>query len=160
MSTTELVVDIQDIEFCLFEWLQVDQLQQYPTYADYDTETLNLLVTEGLKFAKEVISPTNMEADREGCTVVDGNATVPQCLQNPYKQAYELGWSSITASQEFGGQGAPEAIGLALSEGILGGNLALGMYFGLTQGAMELIESFGTEDLKNIYCEKMTTGEY
>ncbi|MEH6636945.1 MAG: acyl-CoA dehydrogenase [Halioglobus sp.] len=160
MSTTELVVDIQDIEFSLFEWLRVDQLQQYPKYADYDAETLKLLVTEGLKFAKEVISPTNMEADREGCTVVDGNAIVPQCLQNPYKQAYELGWASISASQEFGGQGAPAAIGLALSEGILGGNLALGMYFGLTQGAMELIESFGAEDLKNTYCEKMTTGEY
>jgi alkylation response protein AidB-like acyl-CoA dehydrogenase len=160
MSTTELVVDSQDIEFCLFEWLHVDQLQLYPKYANYDAETLNLLVTEGLKFAKEVISPTNMEADREGCTVVDGKATVPECLQGPYKQAYELGWSSITASQEFGGQEAPAAIGLALSEGILGGNLALGMYFGLTQGAMELIESFGSDDLKNVYCAKMTSGEY
>lgn len=160
MSTTELVVDTQDIEFCLFEWLQVDQLQQYPKYADYDAETLNLLVTEGLKFAKEVIAPTNMQADREGCSVVDGHAVVPQCLHDPYKQAYELGWAAITASQEFGGQGVPEAIGLALSEATLGGNLALGMYFGLTQGAMELIESYGTEELKNTYCQKMTAGEY
>jgi alkylation response protein AidB-like acyl-CoA dehydrogenase len=160
MSTTELVVDTQDIEFCLFEWLQVDQLQQFPKYADFDEETLNLLVTEGLKFAKEVIAPTNMQADREGCSVVDGHAVVPQCLHDPYKQAYELGWAAITASQEFGGQGVPEAIGLALSEATLGGNLALGMYFGLTQGAMELIESYGTEELKNTYCQKMTAGEY
>lgn len=160
MSTTELVVDTQDIEFCLFEWLHIDQLQKFPKYADFDTETLSLLVTEGLKFAVEAIAPTNMEADREGCSVVDGKATVPKCLHGAYQQAYELGWASMTASQEFGGQGAPEAIGLALSEAILGGNLALGMYFGLTQGAMELIESFGNEDLQNTYCEKMTSGEY
>ncbi len=160
MSTTELVVDTQDIEFCLFEWLQIDQLQKFPKYEDFDAETLGLLVTEGMKFAVEVIAPTNMAADREGCSVVDGNATVPKCLHNAYNQAYELGWASITASQEFGGQGAPEAIGLALSEGTLGGNLALGMYFGLTQGAMELIESFGSEYLKNSYCAKMTSGEY
>jgi alkylation response protein AidB-like acyl-CoA dehydrogenase len=160
MSTTDLVVDTQDIEFCLFEWLQIDQLQKFPKYEDFDAETLGLLVTEGMKFAVEVIAPTNMEADREGCSVVDGNATVPKCLHNAYNQAYELGWASITASQEFGGQGAPEAIGLALSEATLGGNLALGMYFGLTQGAMELIESFGSEDLQNTYCQKMTTGEY
>jgi len=160
MSSTELVVDIQDIEFCLFEWLQVDQLQKFPKYKDFDAETLDLLVNEGLKFATEVIAPTNMEADREGCSVVDGKAIVPQCLHNAYKQAYELGWASITASTEFGGQGAPETIGLALSEGNLGGNLALTMYFGLTQGAMELIESFGTDDLKNTYCQKMTSGEY
>ena len=160
MSTTELVVDSEDIEFCLFEWLQIAQLQKFPKYADFDAETLQLLVTEGMKFSMEVISPTNSEADREGCTVVDGNAKVPECLHPAYQQAYELGWASITASQEYGGQGAPEAIGLALSEATLGGNLALGMYFGLTQGAMELIESFGTEELKNTYCEKMTTGKY
>jgi alkylation response protein AidB-like acyl-CoA dehydrogenase len=160
MSTTELVMDTRDFEFCLFEWLQVGQLQRFSKYADFDTETLQLLVTEGMKFAMEVIGPTNREADREGCKVVDGHAVVPGCLHSAYQQAYELGWASITASQEFGGQGAPEAIGLALSEGVLGGNLALGMYFGLTQGAMELIESFGDEALKNTYCEKMTTGEY
>ena len=97
MSTTELVVDIQDIEFCLFEWLQVDQLQKFPKYQDFDAETLDLLLNEGLKFAKEVIAPTNMEADREGCSVVDGKAIVPKCLHNAYKQAYELGWASITA---------------------------------------------------------------
>ncbi len=160
MSTTELVTDTQDIEFCLFEWLQIDQLQKFQKYEDFDAETLGLLVSEGLKFAREVIAPTNMEADREGCSVVDGRAIVPKCLHRAYQQAYELGWASMTASQEFGGQGAPEAIGLALSEAILGGNLALGMYFGLTQGAMELIESYGSEDLKSIYCAKMTSGEY
>ena len=160
MSTTELVVDTLDIEFCLFEWLQIDQLQKFPKYADYDAETLHLLVTEGLKFTMEVLAPTNTEADREGCSVIDGHATVPKCLHSAYQQAYQLGWASVTASQEFGGQGAPEAVGLALSEGVLGGNLALGMYFGLTQGAMELIESFGDEHLRQTYCEKMTTGEY
>ena len=160
MSTTDLVVDIQDIEFCLFEWLQIDQLQKFAKYEAFDAETLGLLVTEGVKFSEEVIAPTNREADRAGCTVVDGQARVPECLHSPYEQAYQLGWSAITASQEFGGQGAPEAIGLALSEGILGGNLALGMYFGLTQGAMELIESFGDEELQQTYCERMTSGEF
>ena len=58
-------------------------------------------MTEGLKFATEVIAPTNMEADREGCHVVDGNATVPECLHDAYQQAYQLGWASVTASQEF-----------------------------------------------------------
>ncbi len=151
MSSTELVVDLEDIKFCLFEWLQIDQLQQYPKYKDFDAETMGLLVNEGLKFATEVIAPTNAEADREGCSIVDGNAVVPQCLHSAYKQAYELGWACLTASAEFGGQGAPATIGLALAEGNLGGNLALSMYFGLTQGAMELIESFGTDEQKKTY---------
>lgn len=160
MGTPNLITDSQDIEFCLFEWLQISQLQEYSKYQDYDADTLALLVNEGLKFATEVISPTNAEADRAGCSVVDGNAMVPECLHSAYKQAYELGWASITASSDFGGQGAPEAVGLAIAEANLGGNLALSMYFGLTQGAMELIETFGSEHLKTTYCAKMTAGEY
>ena len=116
MSSTDLIVDIQDIEFCLFDWLDISQLQDVKKYEDFDRETLQLLLREGSKFAREVIAPTNVEADREGCRVVDGAAVVPKCLHDAYRQAYQLGWASITASRESGGQGAPEAIGLALSE--------------------------------------------
>ncbi len=160
MSSTDLTVDIEDIEFCLFDWLDISQLQDVPKYQDFDRETMQLLLREGTKFAREVIAPTNVEADREGCRVVDGAAVVPKCLHDAYRQAYQLGWASITASREFGGQGAPETIGLAISEANLGANLALTMYFGLTQGAMELIESFGAAELQSLYCEKMTIGEF
>ena len=45
MSTTDLVVDTQDIEFSLFEWLQIDQLKAFPRYEAFDAETLGMLVT-------------------------------------------------------------------------------------------------------------------
>jgi alkylation response protein AidB-like acyl-CoA dehydrogenase len=160
MSNTDLIVDNEDIEFCLFEWLDIGKLQDVAKYEDFDEQTLQMLLREGIKFAREVIAPTNVEADREGCSVVDGAAVVPQCLHDAYQQAYQLGWASITASREFGGQGAPESLGLALAEANLGANLALTMYFGLTQGAMELIESFGSEELQSLYCEKMIRGEF
>lgn len=160
MSSSTLVVDIDDIEFCLFEWLRVDQLQQYPKYESFDADTLALLLQEGTRFAVEVMAPTNVEADREGCSIVDGHAKVPECLHSAYQQAYQLGWASITASREFGGQGAPESVGMALGEAYIGANLSLAMYFSLTQGAMELIESFGSEALKEKYCRRMVSGEF
>lgn len=79
MSSSELVVDIDDIEFCLFEWLQVDQLQKYSKYEDFDADTLGLLLHEGTKFATKILAPTNAEADREGCTTVHGHVKVPSC---------------------------------------------------------------------------------
>ena len=100
MSSTDLIVDIEDIEFCLFDWLDISQLQDVPKYEDFDNETLQMLLREGIKFAREVIAPTNVEADREGCSVVDGVAVVPKCLHDAYRQAYQLGWASITASHD------------------------------------------------------------
>jgi hypothetical protein len=72
MSSTDLIVDMEDIEFCLFDWLDISQLQDVSKYEDFDSETMRLLLREGTKFAREVIAPTNVEADREGCRIVDG----------------------------------------------------------------------------------------
>ncbi len=160
MSSTELVIDARDIRFVMNEWLEVEKLSKFPRYADFDQETITLLLEEGHKFAVEVISPTRAESDREGCRVVEGRVKVPACLQKPYEQAYELGWASIGSNPQYGGQGAPRTIQIAISEGMAGGNMGLAMYFALTEGAMELIESFGTEPLKEQYIAKMVSGEF
>ncbi|MBF0276962.1 MAG: acyl-CoA dehydrogenase [SAR324 cluster bacterium] len=160
MSSTELVIDSQDIQFVMNEWLKLHELSKFPRYADFDQETINLLLEEGFKFAVEVISPTRTESDREGCKMVEGRAKVPPCLHKPYQQAYELGWASIAADPKYGGQGAPRTVQIAINEAVAGANLGLSMYFALTEGALELIDSFGTENLKEQYIEKMVKGEF
>ena len=40
MSSTDLIVDTEDIEFCLFDWLDISQLQDVKKYEDFDRETL------------------------------------------------------------------------------------------------------------------------
>lgn len=160
MSSTELVVDSKDIRFVMNEWLQVSGLNKYSKFEDFDEDTINLLIEEGHKFSIEVISPTRSESDKEGCKFVDGRAIVPACLHEPYEQAYELGWASLTAPEEFGGQGAPHSVGLAVKEALIGANVGLSMYFGLTEGVCELLETFGTEELQKTYVERLVCGEF
>ncbi len=160
MSSTELTLDLRDIHFAMREWLQLGQLGESEKYADFDQDTIEMMVQEGIRFGIEVVFPTRAESDREGCHIEDGRVKVPECMHKPYQQAYELGWASVSASQEYGGMGAPASIGLIVNEALNGANLGLGMFFGLTSGAAELIGSFGSAMLKEKYITKMFKGQY
>ena len=160
MSSSELSLDQRDIRFAIREWLPIGRLSKSEKFSDFDEETFDLMVQEGIRFAIEVVAPTRSESDHEGCHMEDGRVKVSKCLHKPYQQAYELGWASISASSEFGGIGAPATLGLIVNEALSGANLGLCMFFGLTSGAAELIETFGSDTLKEKYIPKMIQGEF
>ena len=130
MSSTELTLDQRDIRFAAQEWLKIGQLSESEKFAEFDQDTLDLMVQEGIRFAIDVVSPTRSESDREGCRIEDGRVKVPKCLHEPYQQSYELGWASMGVSQEYGGMGAPATLGLIVNEAMNGANLGLSMFFG------------------------------
>ena len=72
MSSTELTLDQRDIRFAAQEWLKIGQLSESEKFAEFDQDTLDLMVQEGIRFAIDVVSPTRSESDREGCRIEDG----------------------------------------------------------------------------------------
>ncbi len=160
MSSTELTLDQRDIRFAAQEWLKIGQLSESEKFAEFDQDTLDLMVQEGIRFAIDVVSPTRSESDREGCRIEDGRVKVPKCLHEPYQQSYELGWASMGVSQEYGGMGAPSTLVLIVNEAMNGANLGLSMFFGLTTGAADLIEAYGSDSLKQKYVAKMYQGKF
>ena len=160
MSSTELTLDQRDIHFALRECLPIEKLSESELFSEFDVDTVDMMVQEGIRFAIDVVSPTRTESDREGCRMEDGRVKVPKCLHDPYKKAYELGWATMRVSQEYGGMGAPATLGLVINEALNGANLGLSMFFGLTSGAAELIDTFGSAALKKKYAAKMFQGQY
>jgi len=160
MSSTELTLDQRDIRFAAQEWLKIGQLSESEKFAEFDQDTLDLMVQEGIRFAIDVVSPTRSQSDREGCRIEDGRVKVPKCLHDPYQQSYELGWASMGVSQEYGGMGAPSTLVLIVNEAMNGANLGLSMFFGLTTGAADLIDTYGSDSLKQKYVAKMYQGKF
>jgi len=60
----------------------------------------------------------------------------------------------------FGGQGMSVVVSLAAGDYLVGANYAFMMYPGLTHGAANLIQAFGTDEQKQLFLEKMYTGEW
>ena len=119
-----------------------------------------MILTEAERMAIDVILPTYVDGDREGCTFKDGKVYVPKSFHAAYKKFVGAGWQCAIKDPEVGGQGMPISVSTACFELFQAANYPLLMYPLLTTGAASLIERFGTEEQKNKYMCKMFAGEW
>jgi hypothetical protein len=119
-----------------------------------------MIVSEARNLAIKEILPTRELGDQEGCRFDNGKVTVPESFHRPYELLKEGEWVAMTEDPEWGGQGMPTTVALAASDYLVGANYAFMIYQGLTHGAGKLIESFGTEQQKRLFLNKMYSGEW
>lgn len=155
---SHLKVDRRDWQFLLHEQIGVERLLSLPAYADFDRETLDSIVAEGIKFAEDRIAPLNEISDRVGARLVDGRVQTPEGFAEIFRELCDNGWIASTHSPEFGGMGVPLCVSTAYMEAMNAACQAFFMYGGLTHAAGHLIETFGSDEMKQKYVEKMYTG--
>ncbi|MEE9563148.1 MAG: acyl-CoA dehydrogenase N-terminal domain-containing protein, partial [Thermoanaerobaculia bacterium] len=85
-------VDLRDVIFQLFEWLPTEKLLEADRFAEWDRDSVEMVVAEALKIAQEELAPTNEVGDRSGCKLEDGKVTVPEPFRPAYKTLAEGGW--------------------------------------------------------------------
>jgi len=156
----EYKVDLRDVKFQLFEWLPTEKLLEKERFAEWTRDDVEMVLEEGLKMAQEVLAPTNEDGDRIGAQWSDGKVTLPESFHAAYQTMKEAGWVGMINNPEYGGMGLPEVVGTAVNEFFFGANMSLSLTVLLTRGAGAMIENFGTEDMKQIFVEKLYTGEW
>ena len=154
---------LRDMQFVMHEVLNVvADFKQIPKHAEVDADTINAVLEEGGKFVAEVIFPLNLSGDAEGCTIDQTThaVTTPKGFKEAYAQYVEAGWASLACEPEFGGQGLPLVVNQCFYEMLNSANQAWAMYPGLTHGAYASLVTHGTEEQKQTYLHKMTSGEW
>jgi alkylation response protein AidB-like acyl-CoA dehydrogenase len=157
---SNLLVNMRDQNFVLFEQLEIEKLFTTEKYKDFSRDDVLMMINEAEKMALNVILPTYELGDKQGCSFKDGKVTVPECYRDAYKKYCEAGWLAQVQPVDVGGQGLPFIMATANMEPCYAANFAFLMYPGLTHGAAALILHHGTEELKNKYMYKMFAGEW
>ncbi|MBT8490547.1 MAG: acyl-CoA dehydrogenase [Deltaproteobacteria bacterium] len=157
---SNLLANMRDQKFILYEHLGIQKLFSSEKYGDYSEEVIDMMLNEAEKMAVELLVPTYDVGDKEGCTFKDGKVHVPECFHDVYKKFVEAGWLCAHKDPDVGGQGMPLTAYSACFEYFDAANFAFVMYPGLTQGAAGLIENHGTEEQKNKYMLRMYAGEW
>ena len=103
----EFKAPIRDIQFTLYEVLGAEQHYQKIGAEDASRDMVDAIITEGGKFAEEVLAPLNRVGDEQGCKFEDGEVTTPPGFKEAYQQFVDGGWPSLAGETEFGGQGLP-----------------------------------------------------
>jgi alkylation response protein AidB-like acyl-CoA dehydrogenase len=154
------IADRRDQEFVLHEMLNVSDLSSHERFQDFNKKTMDMVLTEARNLAVKELLPISKEGDETGCTLENGNVTIPPSFHRAYKLFCEGEWVAMCDDPEFGGQGMPRVLSMATGELFTGANCAFLMYPGLTHGAGKLVEEFGTEDQKKKYLENLYTGKW
>jgi alkylation response protein AidB-like acyl-CoA dehydrogenase len=153
---------VNDIKFILFDVLGADKLHEFEKYSDATPDIITAVLEEAGKLAAEVLQPVNKIGDEQGCHYDPEThaVTTPEGFRAAYQQFAEGGWASLDAPPEFGGQGLPHTLKFIVDEMVCSSNLSLGMYAGLTHGAISAVYAHGSEQLKQTYLAKLVSGEW
>ena len=151
---------VDDIMFALKTAADLPRLIADGLYAGLDEDTVRAVIEEAGKFGAEVLDPLNRVGDRQGSRLLDDTVVTPPGWKEAYDRFVEGGWSALPCPEEYGGQGLPEVVSMAVCEIWNAANLSFGLCPLLTQGAIDALVTDGSEELKKLYLPKMVAGEW
>jgi len=152
---------VAEVMFLLKDVFHIARYNNLPGFAEAPPDLIEAIMTEAAKLCEQVLQPLNPVGDEEGCTRnPDGSVTTPSGFRDAYKHYAEGGWMGISAPAEFGGQGLPGAMTVAVNELMSSANMSFAMYPALTQGAIAAILLHGTAGQKAAYLPKLIEGRW
>ena len=158
---TTYTAPTKDMKFILNDVLQMSKYSNLPGFSDASEDVVEAILEEGAKLAANVLHPLNQSGDKQGCVRhEDGSVTTPDGFKEAYDTFSEGGWQGLSFDAEYGGQGLPYLLTIAINEMISSANMAFGMYPGLAMGAAAAIHAHGDDAQKRIYLPKMVSGEW
>ena len=118
------------------------------------------ILEEATRFAEGVLAPLERSGDTIGSKLVDGRVVTPPGFMEAFHAYAEGGWIGIAAPEAHGGQGLPEVVAIAAFEPVSSANMGFGLCPLLTQDAILLLETHGTEDQKARLLPPMIEGRW
>ena len=156
----EYVAPLRDMKFTIQELGGLAEIGGLPGCEELTPDLVDAVLEEAGKFASGVLSPLNWSGDQEGCRVENGVVTTPAGFRDAYQQFREAGWPALGGDPEFGGQGLPHLISGMVSEIWNGANMSFCLCPMLTNGAVTAVKRHGSDAQKQLYLEKMVSGEW
>ena len=153
---------IDDLRATLEDVAGLSGLIEAGLFPDLSADLVDAVLTEAGRFAVEVLAPLNREGDKVGCSLDTSTHAVTTApgWREAYRQWCEAGWAALPCPPEFGGQGLPILMGLAVQELWNTAASAYGIGTLLTQGASEAVDAHGSETLRATWLPGMVSGRW
>ncbi len=151
---------VAEIAFALRAYGGLERLVASGAFPDLDGETADAILEEADRFAEDQLLPLNRPGDLTGVSFANGAVTMPPGWKDAYRRWIEAGWNGLGSPTEWGGQGLPMVLHMALQEIWNSANAAFAVGPMLNGGAVQALIDFATDDLQQRYLPKLVAGEW
>jgi len=150
----------RDMDFLLFEWLDVDELTKHGRFAEHSRETFEGLLDLCEQLAERYFATHNKKGDTNEPSF-DGEkvTTIPEVKEawDAFAQADLLG---IAMDERFGGAQLPVAVAQAAFAWFSAANVSTAGYIFLTMASANLLAKFGTDEQIESFLQPILSGRF
>ncbi|MCJ8338732.1 MAG: acyl-CoA dehydrogenase [Pseudomonadales bacterium] len=150
----------KEADFVIRHLLAFDDFCRDNALDELNSDFFQVVLTEAEKFAAKYLVEQNRQGDLQPARLIAGKVVETPGFASSYRAFVEQGWSSLSASEQYGGQGLPNILSVACNEIWQSANLAFSLCPLLGQGAITAIERHGSRELKQQYLKKLISGEW
>ncbi|MFC4625658.1 acyl-CoA dehydrogenase [Daeguia caeni] len=151
---------VSEISHTLMKVAGLEQALSDNRFPEFSADLAEAILEEAGKFAADRIEPLRVVGDKQGASVKDGVVTTTAGWKELYRDWAAGGWNALTGSPDYGGQGLPMMMSVAVNEMWNSGSLSFAIGPTLTMGAVEALEKHASKELKDIYLPKLISGEW
>jgi alkylation response protein AidB-like acyl-CoA dehydrogenase len=149
---------VRDLAFSLREAADFARLET--AFPAADAETVAAVLEAAGVFSADILAPLNRSGDLDGARFENGTVRAAPGFADAYRAFAGGGWNGLAAPVEFGGQGLPKALEIAVFEMVQAANMAFGLCPMLTLGAIEALAASGSDRQKALYMPRLVSGEW
>lgn len=153
---------LDEMQFILNDVFEAQAFwQSTPALSYLDGDTVNMIIEEMSKFAKQVLLPLNRTGDEQGVVYLgDGKVATPAGFKEAFTQYAQGGWIGLGGEPKFGGQGMPKMVTMLSDEILFSVNQSFALYPNLSSGACLCLLASGSHAQKQTYLNKLYSGEW
>ncbi len=159
-SPSDLLLSRRDIDFLLYEWLDVELLTKRARFADHSRDTFDAALDLSAEVATEQFAPHNRRNDVEEPRFAGGNAVVQPEVAPALRVFAETGLLSSAMDAAAGGMQMPHVVAQACFAWFQAANVGTASYPFLTMGAANLLLAHGSQEQIDTYVTPMIEGRF
>ena len=148
----------QELQFVLEHLVNYSELCTLPGFEESGQDMVAAILPEAAKFFEQVVAPTNWPSNTQPAYLESDRVITSPALDGVYQQMVEAGWCSLSGATKYGGAGFPGVIDAVVQEMLQSANVGFSLLPTLTRGVIRALNSYGSEQQKDQYLEKLISG--
>jgi acyl-CoA dehydrogenase len=155
-----LILSRRDLNFLLYEWLDVESLTRIARYADHTRETFDAALDTCEKIATDLFAPHNKKNDQHEPHFDGETVTIIPEVKTALKAFSEAGLMAAGQDYEYGGMQLPLVVEKAGFAWFKGANVGTSGYPFLTIGNANLLLAHGSAKQIDTFVKPELEGRY